>query len=171
MDMSVKELSLLTMKQIREYAVMKGAKSVPKKWTDKPTALSWVEKNLGSKAEPKKEEVKKSTKKEAKPKTAKAPKEKKNKEDLVAIARRLEIVGMLRSSPCSSSELVTSMGNTYKSILDDLHAIRHNRKFDYIKDDEVLLGTYVGKQKAFQIVKKKDKDKKEAKLKEEIVIE
>lgn len=165
--MTRKELSLLTMKQIREYAVMKGAKKVPKKWQDKPTALDWVEKNLNVKAEAKKEAPKAEKVKAEKPK-----KEKKDKQNgRQAIIRRHAMVQKLLESPCTANELQAFFGNEYKSVLDDLHAIRHNRaEHEYLAADEVLIGVFIGRSKAFQIVKKNKAEKVAEQIKEEIQI-
>jgi hypothetical protein len=159
--MTRKELSNLTMKQIREYCVMKGAKKVPKKWQDKTTALDWVDKNLNVKPEVKKEQPK-----------AEKPKVKKEKSDnRAAIQRRVKMTEMLRQSPCVALELKDKFGNEYKSILDDLHAIRHNRNgFEYLDEDEILIGVFVGRVKVFQIVKKSKAEKAAEQIKTEIQV-
>lgn len=173
--LSRKELSLLTMKQIREYAVIKGAKKVPRKWQDKTKALDWVEKNLSLKVEAKKEPTKTATKKKTTKKVVakKSTKDKAKRklEDKQAVFRRQKMVEILRKETCTALELKDKFGNEYKSVLDDLHAIRHNRVETYIKDDEMLLGTRIGRYKAFQVIKKKNKDKVEEKIQNEITID
>lgn len=152
--MTRKELSLLTMKQIREYAVIKGATKVPKKWQDKGKALDWVEKNV-------KVTAKKVTKKKAT-----------SKDDKQAIARRHGMVLKLRKEECTVSELKDNFKNEYKSVLDDLHAIRHNRGGeDYLEKDEILLGVYIGKCKVFKVVKAKNEDSAKNDIKNNIKVE
>ena len=164
--MTRKELSNLTMKQIIEYCVMKGAKKIPKKWQDKTTALDWVDKNLGAQVEKKKEPTK-----AAAVKTGKKSSGSKDRADRQAIARRHGMVKELLKGPCTANELQQLFGNEYKSVLDDLHAIRHNRNEEgYLEKDEVLIGIYVGRCKAFQVVKKSVEKKVTEQIKEELVI-
>lgn len=161
-DLTKKELQHLTMKQLREYAVMKGAKKVPKKWTDKPTALKWLEKNLSIK--PAKAASIKPTTKPKKKKTG-------GKDDRQAIARRHGMVIELRKNPCTTLELKDMFGNEYKSVLDDLHAIRHNRnEEDYLDKGELLVGVYIGRSKVFQIIKTNNEEKAMENLKQSIEV-
>lgn len=170
--MTRKELSMLTQKQLREYAVMKGATKVPKKWADKTAALNWLDKNGLSAG------AKVSAKKVLAPTKVASikPKKKETKKTGSAIARREAMVALLKTEPCTVEELAAKFGNKYKSVLDDLHAIRHNRNTNhvsnriYLKNDEVLVGVFVGKSKAFQICKSDKADKVSEKIKKEITL-
>lgn len=156
--MTRKELSFLTQKQLKEYAQMQGATKIPKKWQDKETALNWLEKNLGTKAETPKKEVKKTVKKEGTGKPSGS-----------AVARREKFVVLLRKEPCSAVELSEAGGNAYKSVLDDMHAIRHSRaEVFYLEENEVLIGVNLGKSKAFRICKASEAEKVTTQMKEEI---
>lgn len=172
MKMTQKELSFLTMKQIREYAVMQGAKKVPKKWKDKLTALAWVEKNLENTSEVK---TSKSTKKPAKAVSVK-PAKKKTARKGNAMDRRENMVELLKKEAMTATELADKFGIKYKSVLDDMHAIRHNRNSNqvanriYLKNDEVLLGVYINKVKVFQVCKKTQAKKVEIEIKEKITV-
>jgi hypothetical protein len=157
-DMTIKELKMLTMKDIKAYVLMKspGAKA-PKKWQDKTKCLAWAEKALDGNAELKKSTVKKGSKI---PK-AKARRVKKASGDRLGKLRRLTIVTSLRTQPSTALELAKEFGVKYKTVLDDIHAIRHERaETVYMKDGEVLSDVRLGKTKAFFICKKENELKK-----------
>lgn len=161
--MTRKELSLLTQKQIKEYVKLKkpGLK-VPKKWADKESALNWVEKNMDVKVEPKKE-VKE------KPAIKSGPRTKTGHGE--AIERRYGIVSLLRSESCTVLELANRFGIKYKSMLDDLHAVRHGRgDHQYLKEGQVLIGVNVGKTRVFKVSTNSAAEKDAADIKETIQI-
>jgi len=162
--MTIKELSTLTMKDIKAYVLMKkpGAKA-PKKWQDKSKCLAWAEKTLGAKKEVSKVEAKpgkkpkpvkkKTVKKDSKPVKKKTVK--KDSKPTSGLQRRVEIAKLLRTDKCTALELSSQFSVKYKGILDDVHAIRHSRGGEQIlKDGEVLSDIRLGKTKVFFICKK-----------------
>ena len=153
-DMTIKELSTLTMKDIKAYVLIrKPGTKAPKKWQDKTKCLAWAEKTLDSNVELKKSTVKPGSK---------IPKPKAKKVDnrnggahVTGKVRRHSIVSSLRAEPMTADELARDNGSKYKSVLDDVHAIRHERASEvYLKDGEVLSDARLGKTKVFFVCKK-----------------
>lgn len=162
MNMTIKELSTLTMKDIKAYVLMKkpGTKA-PKKWQDKTKCLAWAEKSLKSGAP---DSPVKAPKKEAKVNSKAKPKPKKDKKvvERLGKARRHEMVKSLRTTQSTALELSVELKVKYKTVLDDIHAIRHERAEEvYLKDGEVLSDVRIGKPKAFFVCQKAQEEKKQ----------
>lgn len=164
-EMTLKELSFCTQKQIKDYVKTKRPELVvPKKWTDKKAALAWVEKHVmnGEKIEVVKE-AKKSAKKAPSKVVKKEAKE--SKKDRSGIARRLKMADRLRSENCTTTELSGYEGVPYKGVLDDLHAIRHGRAgVAFLKEGEVLASVRLGRTKMFFICKTSKQEAESKKL-------
>lgn len=136
--MTLKELSNLTQKQIREYALMQNPNlKVPKKWTNKTAAVKWAEANLFGtskvKATPKKATAKTTVTRGS------------------AIERRTNIVKELRAGALTVAMLADKFGIKTKTITNDIHAIRHNVRNQYLNKNEVVDAVREGKVKTFKV--------------------
>ena len=170
MKMTLKELSSLPQKDIKAYVLMKkpGTKA-PKKWENKTKCMAWAEKALNDEAPVEaKKEVKKTVKKEKTEASDQVVRPISGAGQL----RRKAIVKMLEKEFCTALELSDKTGVKYKSILDDVHAIKHGRgKLDsLVPEGFVLIAIRRGPSKVYRICEAKNQEAVEKEIIETIEI-
>lgn len=177
MKMTLEELRLLPQKDIKAYVLMKKPNAkAPKKWENKTKCMAWAEKTLNGEAKVEK------PKKEVKPKAKaenKVKKEKAEASDQVVRPisgagqlRRKAIVKMLQNEFCTALELADKTKVKYKSILDDIHAIKHGRGklASLVPEGFVLIAVRRGQSKVYRICEAKKQEAVEKEIEETIEI-